>query len=454
MSKNKIFTCTDCGAVFKKWQGKCSECGKWGNIEEELLNSKISNNILKNTQKSTVELSNLSDVSITFSRIDSKIQEVNRLLGGGIVQGSAILLTGEPGIGKSTLILELCDKLANKEYSTIYVSGEEALSQIKLRANRLNISNNEILIVNITSLEQLLLIITKNKPSLLVVDSIQTLYFEKLDSPPGTVSQIRVCTHELIQICKKNNVTLILIGHITKDGQIAGPKLLEHMVDVVLSFEGEHTQQFRIVRATKNRYGSTNEIALFEMTEKGLEEVSNPSEIFLHQEKDEVEKQGSCIFPSIEGTRTILLEIQSLVAQSFLPTPRRATIGWDHNRLAMLIAVLNSKMNINLMNKEVYLNVVGGLKITETAADLAVIASLISANYDIGIDRMTIFCGEIGLSGEIRQVSHIENRLSEAHKLGFKKAIIPAQRKKFPCNIDIIEIKHIRELYKLFNLKK
>ncbi|WPX96383.1 DNA repair protein RadA [Candidatus Bandiella woodruffii] len=449
MSKNKMFVCQNCGTVFQKWQGKCDECGTWSSITEEILDSQISKKISRKDIISLSELSNLSDISVDFSRIDTNITEVNRLLGGGLVSSSAILIAGDPGIGKSTLILELCNKLANQDFTTIYISGEEALSQIKLRAERLGVLNKHIHIANTTSLEHLLAMVGKIKPLLLVIDSVQTLYFEKLDSPPGTISQIRICTHELIQVCKKNNVTLILIGHITKEGQIAGPKVLEHMVDVVLSFEGENTQQFRIIRATKNRYGSTNEIALFEMSSKGLHEVTNPSEIFLPQEKDGVDKQGSCIFASIEGTRTILLEVQALVVPSFLPTPRRATIGWDYNRLAMLIAVLNAKMNINLMNKEIYLNIVGGLKVNETAADLAVVASLISANKNISIPRDMIFFGEVGLSGEVRQVNNTENRLIEASKLGFKKAIIPSQRKKFSCNMEIIELKHINELKKV-----
>jgi DNA repair protein RadA/Sms len=443
MSKNKIFTCQNCGAVFKKWQGKCDECKTWDSINEELVDSKISQNLHSKNLLSTIKLTNLNEINSNFSRIDTKVTEINRLLGGGLVHGSAILIAGEPGIGKSTLILELCNKLANNDFTTVYISGEEALSQIKLRADRLKASNKDVYIANITSLEDLIGIVSKQKPKLLVIDSIQTLYFEKLDSPPGTVSQVRICTHELIQICKKNNVTLILIGHITKEGQIAGPKILEHMVDVVLSFEGENTQQFRIIRATKNRYGSTNEIALFEMRDKGLQEVKNPSEIFLPQEKDSIDKQGSCIFTSIEGTRTILLEVQALVVPSYLPTPRRATIGWDHNRLAMLIAVLNAKMDINLMSKEVYLNIVGGLRVTEPAADLAVVAALISASKNITVDRSIIFFGEVGLSGEIRHVNNAENRLSEASKLGFKKAIIPAGRKRFSCNMEIIELKHI-----------
>jgi DNA repair protein RadA/Sms len=451
MSKNKIFACQNCGAVFQKWQGKCDECNTWSSINEELADSKISKKVSSSGKNSfsLSELSNLEDINVDFLRVDTKIGEVNRLLGGGLVHGSAILIAGDPGIGKSTLILELCNKLANEDFATIYISGEEALSQIKLRAKRLGVENKHIHVANITSLESLIALVSKIKPSLLVIDSVQTLYFEKLDSPPGTVSQIRICTHELMQICKKNEVTLVLIGHITKDGQIAGPKVLEHMVDVVLSFEGENTQQFRIIRATKNRYGSTNEIALFEMGSKGLQEVSNPSEIFLPQEKDGVDKQGSCIFASIEGTRTILLEVQALVVPSFLPTPRRATIGWDYNRLAMIIAVLNAKMGINIMNKEVYLNIVGGLKVNETAADLAVVSSLISANQNLSIPRDMIFFGEVGLSGEVRQVNNMENRLLEASKLGFKKAVIPCMRKKFPCNIEVIELKHINELKKL-----
>ena len=449
MIKNRVFTCQNCGAVFKKWQGKCNECNTWSSISEEIVNSKISKKLYAQATPNLVELNNLNNIDSGFTRVDTKIGEINRLLGGGLVHGSAILIAGEPGIGKSTLILELCNKLAHDDFIAVYVSGEEALSQIKLHADRLNVQNNHIHIANTTLLEDLISIITKQKPSLLVIDSVQTLYFEKLDSPPGTVSQVRICVHELIQACKKNNTTLILIGHITKDGQIAGPKVLEHMVDIVLSFEGENTQQFRIIRATKNRYGSTNEIALFEMSTQGLQEVKNLSEIFLPQDKDGFDKQGSCILASIEGTRTILLEVQALVVPSFLATPRRATIGWDYNRLAMLIAVLNAKMNINLMNKEVYLNIVGGLKVSETAADLAVISALISANQNISIDRGLIFFGEVGLSGEIRQVNNMENRLSEASKLGFKKAIVPMQRKKFSCNMQVIELNHINELKKI-----
>ena len=452
MSKNKIFTCQNCGAIFKKWQGKCSECNAWNTIIEELLDTKITKSALTKIGSDIEELgvfSNLNEVKYNLERVDTKIIEINRLLGGGLVRGSAILIAGEPGIGKSTLILELCNKLSKQEFPAVYISGEEALSQIKLRADRLNVTNKYITIANITSLEKLLLLIAKTKPSMIVIDSIQTLYFDKLDSPPGSVSQVRVCTHELIQICKKHEVTLILIGHITKEGQIAGPKILEHMVDVVLSFEGENTQQFRIIRATKNRYGSTNEIALFEMESEGLKEIKNPSEIFLPNDGESFEKQGSCIFASIEGTRTILLEIQALVVPSFLATPRRSTVGWDHNRLSMLIAVLNAKMNINLMNKEVYLNIVGGLRVYEPAADLAVIASLISANANISISKDTIFFGEVGLSGEVRQVNNVDNRLIEASKLGFKKAIIPKMRKKFACNMEIIELKHISELKKI-----
>jgi DNA repair protein RadA/Sms len=449
MSKNKIFSCQDCGAVFKKWQGKCTECNAWNTIVEEITNTAITKKILGKNTQDVVDISNLDSIESDFQRVDTRVNEINRLLGGGIVKGSAILIAGEPGIGKSTLILELCNKLARQEFLAIYISGEEALSQIKLRADRLKVNNKHIHVANITSLEKLLLLIAKLKPSMIVIDSIQTLYSEKLDSPPGSVSQVRVCTHELIQICKKHGVTLILIGHITKEGQIAGPKILEHMVDVVLSFEGENTQQFRIIRATKNRYGSTNEIALFEMSSEGLREIQNPSEIFLPDEQDNFEKEGACIFPSIEGTRTILLEVQALVVPSFLATPRRATVGWDHNRLSMLIAVLNAKMNINLMNKEVYLNIVGGLRVSEPAVDLAVIVALISANQNIPITKDTIFFGEVGLSGEVRQVNNMDNRLIEASKLGFKKAIIPFQRKKFTCNIDIIELKHINELKRI-----
>lgn len=292
MGQNKIFTCEKCGVVFNKWQGKCSGCNAWNTLTEEILNTNISKHTLESYLKNLGDFSSLNKLEYNIKRIDIKIVEMNRLLGGGLVRGSAILISGEPGVGKSTLILELCNKLAK----------EESISQIKLRADRLNITNKHIIVANIISLKNLLVLITKTKPSIIVIDSIQTLHFDKLDSHPVSVSQVRTCAQELIQISKKNNITLFFIGHITKEGQIAGPKILEHIVDVVLSFEGENTQQFRIVRATKNRYGCTNEIALFEMALRGLREVKNPSEIFLPYEDSNVKKQGSCIFPSINLT--------------------------------------------------------------------------------------------------------------------------------------------------------
>lgn len=453
MNRNKIFyTCQECGAYFQKWLGKCEECGSWGTVKEEVITSqalKKNSKSLRNNQ--IIQLFDLKNDELDIDRIDTKNAEINRVLGSGLVQGSVVLIAGEPGIGKSTLLLQLCNVLAKDELLSLYVSGEESVEQIKLRSDRLKLENNEFIkIANSTSVTDILKVLETVKDiSLLIIDSIQTMQFERIDSPPGTVSQVRFCAHELKQACKSKNITLVLVGHITKEGQIAGPKILEHMVDTVLYFEGEHTQQYRIIRSIKNRYGSSNEIAIFEMTMKGLQEVKNPSAIFLSSHEDPSNTSGSCILPNIEGTRTIMLEVQALVAKSFLATPRRATIGWDQNRLAMLIAVLNSRLGMKLMDKEVYLNIVGGLKITETAADLAVIASLISALHNIPIPPNIVIFGEVGLSGEVRQVPKIENRLSEASKLGFKKAIIPYTKKNNPCQTIRIPVKHIYELNKI-----
>ena len=296
-----------------------------------------------------------------------------------------------------------------------------------------------------TSVEEVLSSINASKtPSVLIIDSIQTMHHSSIPSAPGTVSQVRACAFELIQICKKKNIILIFVGHVTKDGQIAGPKVLEHMVDTVLYFEGERKNQFRIIRSVKNRYGGANEVGIFEMLKDGLKEVQNPSGVFLGSQKGSA--TGSCIFAGIEGTRPMLFEIQALVVSSFLPTPRRAVVGWDSNRLAMMIAILNARFGLNIVDKEVYLNVVGGLKVTETAADLAVIAALISAARNISLSRNTVFLGEVGLSGEVLEVSQMESRLKEAANLGFEKAIIPAMHRKNTCNIEQISVKHIDEL--------
>ncbi len=449
--KGKIYICQQCGVAAKKWVGKCPECSAWGSIVEEFVESKKAKSLTKVFDKD-LNLESLESITTTFSRIDTKIEEINGVLGGGIVKGSAVLIAGEPGIGKSTLILQLSNKIASDNLSVIYATGEESLEQIKLRSSRLNIRNKNIVVTNHVSLDLLLALILKNKPDFLIIDSVQTLYFDKIDSPSGSVSQIRTCVHELIQTAKLVGTTLILIGHITKEGQIAGPKILEHVVDVVLSFEGDHSKQLRIIRSTKNRHGSTNEVAFFQMVEGGLKEISNPSSLFLPEDCLGMEKQGSCIFVGIEGTKAVLLEIQALVVPSFLASPRRATVGWDHNRLAMLLAVLNAKLGVNALNKEVYLNVVGGLKINEPAGDLAAAIALFTAAYNMSFPNNTVAFGEIGLSGEVRQVINTDARIKEAEKLGFKQAIVP-KSVDYSCNMKLVKVSHLEEVKKfLFNM--
>ena len=380
------------------------------------------------------------------------------MLGGGLVQGSVVLIGGDPGIGKSTLLLQTADSLAKAKNQIIYISGEESVDQVRLRAKRMGVVEDSIELAATTNVSEIISSIKPGKkPTIVIIDSIQTMFLEELASAPGTVSQVRAAAGELTIFAKKNNITLLIVSHVTKDGQIAGPKVLEHMVDTVLYFEGEKDLHFRILRTVKNRFGAANEIGVFEMNEVGLSEVTNPSELFLTSY--ERETSGTAVFAGIEGTRPLLAEIQALVSPSFIPTPRRAVVGWDQNRLAMIIAVLNNRFGLNLFDKEVYLNVVGGLKIEETAADLAVACALISAARDIALPSSAIAIGEIGLSGEIRMVSNLEGRLKEAAKLGFKKCLIPqaneknknfSNLKKSLPELELFLISHIRDLAKFF----
>ena len=383
-------------------------------------------------------------------RFSIGVGELDRVLGGGVVPRSAILVGGEPGIGKSTLLLQMSEKISNLGMNTLYVSGEESAHQIKLRANRLGISEDNILIAMSTELRAITAMISAQKttPGLVIIDSIQTVYHGEISSAPGTVLQIRSCALELINMAKSRGFALVLVGHVTKDGQIAGPKVLEHMVDVVLYFESEKEQRYRIIRGVKNRYGPANEIGIFEMRDRGLMEVNNPATIFL---PESVEKtNGSCIFGGLQGSRLMFTEIQALITPTFLASPRRAVVGWDHNRLAMMIAILNSRVKLNLLDKEIYLNVVGGLRISDPGADLAVVAALISAAKNIIIPRQCIFIGEVGLSGEVRQVHDLPGRIKEAEKLGFKQAIVPlfGSKKERPklSSISLMEITTVADL--------
>ena len=444
MSIKVLYVCQVCGNQSHRWTGKCNACGSWDSIVSETATDQLINTI-----HTEVKLSSLSDKNVEIpSRFITKVSELDRVFGGGIVLGSSTLIGGEPGVGKSTLILQLTSILDKNFSKCLYVSGEESIDQIKIRADRLQITQSNIQLLSTSSLSDIIHSLKKDKDfKCLVVDSIQTIYDSKISSSPGTIVQIRMCTHELINFTKQHNIILFILGQITKDGQIAGPKTLEHMVDTVLYFEGENNSQLRILRTVKNRFGPTNEIGVFEMSDKGLIPVKNPSSLFLAKsQKNNI--IGSAVFAGIEGSRPILMEIQSLIANTNMVTPRRAVVGWDVNRLAMIIAVLTAKCNIFLGDKEVYLNIAGGLKICEPAADLAIAASLISSFINVAIPSSTIILGEIALSGEVRNISNIDSRLKEAHKLGFTKAIIPINNKHVFSDITIVEIDHIKMLKK------
>lgn len=419
MSKNKKqFACAACGSISGKWMGQCPDCMEWGTISEEVMSaSKIAVSKIGNVQM----VQSLADEVESTIRTKTPIEELNRVLGGGLVSGSAILIGGDPGIGKSTLLLQLSSSLSQNNMGCLYITGEESTNQIKLRGMRLGINDNKTGLLAATNVEDIISTIDKNKQGLdlVVIDSIQTIATGDLSSAPGTVSQIRACSNMLINYAKQNNITLLLACHVNKDGQLAGPKVLEHMVDTVLYFEGDHNNHFRILRSIKNRFGGVNEIGVFEMTSKGLVEISNPSELFLMERENNV--SGSAVFAGIEGSRPLLIEIQALIAPTNMATPRRSVVGWDNNRLSMIIAVLGVRFGLNLAAHEVYLSVAGGLRITEPAADLAVAAALISAASNTPLPKGSIFFGEVGLSGEVRKVSQTEARVKEASKLGFEQ---------------------------------
>lgn len=424
------FVCTKCGVSSPKWQGQCSHCGQWNCLIEEALTKTPSfsyTNKGKITAQKPVMLNQQEYKSDT--RNSTGIKELDRTLGGGLVSGSYILLGGAPGIGKSTLLLQMAEGLAQQELKVFYVSAEENLQQTSLRAKRLNLKNqNNIFILNETSLENIFHYIEKIKPNILIVDSIQTVQLSELSSAPGTLSQVRECAGQLMNFAKNTNTTVFVIGHITKDGQLAGPRLLEHMVDTVLSFDGDPHYQFRLLRALKNRFGAVNEIGVFQMSSQGLKEVSNPSEFFLEERKGTL--IGSVVFTAMEGSRPLLCEIQALSLRSYLSIPRRTSIGLDTNRLHMITAVLDRYLNIGLSQCDIFLNLVGGLKITEPAADMAIAKALISAKKQKPINKLSCFFGEIGLTGEIRACTFSEERIKEAQKLGFKNIHLPIGNKK------------------------
>jgi DNA repair protein RadA/Sms len=425
MAKSNTFSCTACGASFNKWSGRCDGCGAWNTIVEEApLSAGPASKSLGGKRGSPIRLTDLATEETPPPRTNSGISELDRVLGGGLVPSSAILVGGDPGIGKSTLLLQAAARFAQAGLKTIYVSGEEATAQVRMRAQRLGLSDAPVQLAAATNLRDILTTLETEKPQLAVIDSIQTMWADNVESAPGSVSQVRAAAHELTTFAKRRDMSVILVGHVTKDGQIAGPRVVEHMVDTVLYFEGERGHQFRILRAVKNRFGPADEIGVFEMTGAGLAEVLNPSALFLSERGQP--SPGSVVFAGVEGTRPLLVEFQALVAPSPHSQPRRSVVGWDGGRLAMILAVLEARCGIPFTGLDVYLNVAGGMKVTEPAADLAVAAALLSAREDAALPAETVIFGEISLSGALRPVSQTENRLKEAQKLGFTAAIAPS----------------------------
>ncbi|QBF31389.1 DNA repair protein RadA [Thalassococcus sp. S3] len=425
MAKSKTFSCSECGASFSKWSGRCEGCGAWNTISEDApLASGPASKSLGARRGSAVPLTDLAVEETPPPRTVSGLGELDRVLGGGLVPASAILVGGDPGIGKSTLLLQAAAKFARSGLKTVYVSGEEASAQVRMRAQRLDLADAPVRLAAETNLRDILTTLEAERPQLAIIDSIQTMWADNVDSAPGSVSQVRAAAHELTNFAKRRGISVIMVGHVTKEGQIAGPRVVEHMVDTVLYFEGERGHQFRILRAVKNRFGPADEIGVFEMTGGGLSEVLNPSALFLSERG--APSAGSVVFAGIEGTRPVLVELQALVAPTPHSQPRRTVVGWDGGRLAMILAVLEARCGIPFAGLDVYLNVAGGMKISEPAADLAVAAALLSAREDVALPADTVVFGEISLSGALRPAPQTENRLKEAQKLGFTAAIAPA----------------------------
>ena len=452
MAKAKtVYVCQNCGVDSPKWIGKCPSCGEWNSYVEEIF----SKDSAPKFQMAGVEITKqkpilISDVETDDeTRIDTSSNELNRVLGGGLVPGSLVLIGGEPGIGKSTLVLQVVLNLKGRR--TLYISGEESVKQLKLRAERLKFDNPDCYIVSETSLEQIFVHIQNIQPDVVIVDSIQTVSTEMIESSPGSVSQVRECTANLLKFCKTTSIPVLLIGHINKEGSIAGPKVLEHIVDTVLQFEGDQHYMYRILRPIKNRFGSTSELGIFEMQQNGLREVSNPSELLLSQNHEGL--SGVAIASAIEGIRPFLIEVQALVSSAAYGTPQRSSTGFDLRRLNMLLAVLEKRAGFKIAQKDVFLNIAGGIKVNDPAIDLAVISAILSSNVDIAIEKQVCMAGEVGLSGEIRPINRIEQRILEAEKLGFKKMIIPDINLKSinltKLNIELIRVKKVEEAFRV-----
>jgi len=456
MARTKTqYVCQECGAVHAKWIGKCEGCGAWNSLSEEAP-AEAAPKGLGAGRGRRIDFVALKGETATPPRRKSGNGEFDRVCGGGLVAGSALLVGGDPGIGKSTLLLQVTAAMAANNRCA-YISGEEAIDQLRLRAARLGLEAAKVELAAATSVRDIVTTLdTGDAPDIVVIDSIQTMYLDSLESAPGTVSQVRASAQELIRLAKRRGFCVLLVGHVTKEGQIAGPRVLEHMVDTVLYFEGDRSHQFRILRAVKNRFGATDEIGVFEMTGLGLQEVANPSALFLSDRDGDV--SGACVFAGMEGSRPMLLEIQSLLSPSALATPRRAVVGWDSARLAMVMAVMEARCGLAMAGADVYLNVAGGMRVSEPAADLAVAAALASSVSGVPVGAETVIFGEIGLSGEVRPVAQTDNRLKEAAKLGFTRAIMPKRRrgsgkpggKAEQSGLDIVEVAHLTDLIERF----
>ncbi|AOC89637.1 DNA repair protein RadA [Bacillus sp. L381] len=450
MAKSKTkFICHSCGYESAKWMGKCPGCGAWNTMVEETIKKAPANRraAFSHSVQTVQKPSPITSIETSEEpRVQTKLEEFNRVLGGGVVKGSLVLIGGDPGIGKSTLLLQVSAQLADTAGSVLYISGEESVKQTKLRADRLGINSQLLHVLSETDMEYISSAIQEMKPAFVVVDSIQTVYQSDITSAPGSVSQVRECTAELMKIAKTNGIPIFIVGHVTKEGSIAGPRLLEHMVDTVLYFEGERHHTFRILRAVKNRFGSTNEMGIFEMREEGLTEVLNPSEIFL--EERSAGASGSSIVASMEGTRPILVEIQALISPTSFGNPRRMATGIDHNRVSLIMAVLEKRVGLLLQNQDAYLKVAGGVKLDEPAIDLAVAVSIASSFRDTPPNPADCFIGEVGLTGEVRRVSRIEQRVKEAAKLGFKRMVIPEANTDgwtIPKGIEVVGVANVAE---------
>ncbi len=443
MKSKTVFLCTNCGNETAKWAGRCPSCGQWNTLEEYTPSASTKNISRAMPAAQPKRLREVrSDEALRFS---TGMGELDRVLGGGAVRGSLVLVSGAPGIGKSTLLLQICEQIC-KQQRILYVSGEESENQLKLRAERLGVESEELFLLCETNLEDILASADRLKPDLLIVDSVQTLYTEEKPASPGSVTQVKDCTIRLMQYCKSSGVTVFVVGHINKEGAIAGPKVLEHMVDCVLYFEGEEHTTYRLLRSAKNRFGSTNEIGVFEMIDSGLREVPNPSEMLLSGRPQNT--PGTCVACVMEGTRPVLAEVQALVSPTTLNIPRRSSNGFDYNRAAMLLAVMEKRGGMRFSQADVYLNVIGGLRLDEPAADLAVVIASVSAAKDKPVSDTLAAVGEVGLTGEIRAVNHLSQRLSEIRRLGFTQCIIPRSgttELKAPDGLELLRVKNIRE---------